>query len=120
MSSFILLPAIPDDSPGASRLLVLACSATKRSDSGYLPALYRYNGPLWQTLRAADPERRKTKVAFLSARHDISECGRPPRKLRCAPHPRPRTAHDRRRHENAMAKAVITAKAGQCRNASRR
>ncbi len=73
MSSLILLPAVPDDSPGASRLLVLACSATKRSDPGYLPALYRYEGPLWQTLRAADPGRRKTKVAFLSARHGFQD-----------------------------------------------
>jgi hypothetical protein len=51
------------------RLLILACSATKRHDTGYMPAGERYDGPLWQTWRAADPERRKARAAFLSARY---------------------------------------------------
>lgn len=51
------------------RLLVLACSATKRPDAGYLPARERYDGPLWRTLRATDPDGRRAKVAFLSARY---------------------------------------------------
>jgi hypothetical protein len=34
------------------RLLILACSATKRPDAGLLPALERYDGPSWRTLRA--------------------------------------------------------------------
>ena len=38
------------------RLLVLACSATKRPDAGYIPARERYDGPLWRTLRAVDPD----------------------------------------------------------------
>lgn len=51
----------------ALRLLVLACSATKRAGPDYMPALERYDGPLWQTLRSADPRGEKAKVAFLSA-----------------------------------------------------
>lgn len=57
------------------RLLVLACSATKRSDPGYLPAIERYNGPLWQTLRTVDPDGSKAKVAFLSARYGFRDAG---------------------------------------------
>jgi hypothetical protein len=33
------------------RLLVLACTATKRHDRGPLPALQRYDGPSFRTLR---------------------------------------------------------------------
>ncbi len=51
----------------SSRLLILACSATKRDGPEYMPAIERYDGPLWQTLRAADPHGEKAKVAFLSA-----------------------------------------------------
>lgn len=51
------------------RLLVLACSATKRPNGGYLPARERYDGPLWRTLRAVDPDGRHAKVAFVSARY---------------------------------------------------
>ena len=50
------------------RLLVLACSATKTKEPGRISAYQRYDGPLWQTLRATDPERTKTRVAFVSAR----------------------------------------------------
>lgn len=39
----------------SSRLVILACSARKRPDAAYLPAIERYDGPLWKTLRAADP-----------------------------------------------------------------
>lgn len=51
----------------SERLLILACSATKRGDAKYLAALQRYDGPLWRTLRAVDPDGEKGKVAFLSA-----------------------------------------------------
>ncbi|MGB3833295.1 MAG: hypothetical protein WA975_15710 [Mesorhizobium sp.] len=54
--------------PSSRRLLILACSATKRDGETYMPAIDRYDGPLWRTLRAADPERRLARVAFLSAR----------------------------------------------------
>ena len=49
------------------RLLILACSATKRGRPEHIPAIERYDGPLWRTLRAADPHGEKAKVAFLSA-----------------------------------------------------
>jgi len=51
----------------SSRLLILACSATKRGGSEHIPAIERYDGPLWRTLRAVDPNGEKAKVAFLSA-----------------------------------------------------
>lgn len=37
----------------ASKLIIIACSGTKRADAGTLPAIDRYNGPMWQTLRAS-------------------------------------------------------------------
>lgn len=49
------------------RLLILSCSATKRDGPEYMPAIDRYDGPLWQTLRATDPDGRLASVAFLSA-----------------------------------------------------
>lgn len=55
------------------RLLILACAATKRSNPGYMPAIERYNGPLWQTLRAVDPDGSKAKVAFLSAHYGFRD-----------------------------------------------
>ncbi|NTB87784.1 hypothetical protein [Agrobacterium tumefaciens] len=55
------------DSHYPSRLLILACSATKRDGPKYLPAIERYDGPLWRTLRTVDPDGRLAKVAFLSA-----------------------------------------------------
>ncbi|SEP51340.1 hypothetical protein SAMN04487843_1504 [Methylobacterium sp. ap11] len=56
-----------------ARLLVLACSATKRPDPDCIPAIARYDGPLWRTLRATDPEGRAAKVAFLSARYGFRD-----------------------------------------------
>jgi hypothetical protein len=50
-----------------NRLLILACSQTKRKDSGRLSGRDRYDGPLWRDLRKHDPEGRLAKVAFLSA-----------------------------------------------------
>ncbi len=49
------------------RLVILACSATKRDGPDYMPAIERYDGPLWKTLRAANPDGRYAAVAFLSA-----------------------------------------------------
>ena len=54
--------------PPPRRLLILACSATKRDGPKYMPAIERYDGPLWRTLRTADPDNRLARVAFLSAR----------------------------------------------------
>lgn len=59
--------------PPCSRLLILACSATKRVDTGRIPAIDRYDGPLWRTLRHSDPGGRKARVAVLSARHGFLE-----------------------------------------------
>ena len=60
-----------------ARLLVLACSATKRPDHDRIPALARYDGPLWRTLRAADPDGRCAKVAFLSAHYGFRDAATP-------------------------------------------
>ena len=53
------------------RLLILACSATKRHDAGLLPALDRYDGPSYRTLRrflADQPAQRNAlDVLILSA-----------------------------------------------------
>lgn len=50
-------------------LLCLACSATKRHDEGSIPAIDRYDGPMWRTLRAAlRVNVRPVSVWVLSAR----------------------------------------------------
>ena len=49
-------------------MLILACSVTKRGRPRRIPARDRYDGPLWRSLRAADPDGCKAQVAFLSAR----------------------------------------------------
>lgn len=59
------------------RLLILACSATKRRDPGWLPAWERYDGPLWQTWRTVDRQRRLARVGFLSARYGFGGGDRP-------------------------------------------
>jgi hypothetical protein len=53
-------------------MIVMACSATKRDDPGELPAIDRYDGPMWRTLRASLAElgeRPLPEVWFLSARY---------------------------------------------------
>lgn len=59
------------------RLLILACSATKRRDSGYMPGWERYDGPLWRTWRTVDPDRSLAQVGFLSARYGFRAGGSP-------------------------------------------
>lgn len=61
----------------STRLLILACSGTKQADPGYMPARERYDGPLWRTLRFVDPDGRKAKVAFLSARYGFRAADAP-------------------------------------------
>lgn len=56
------------------RLVVLSCSATKRNDNGLLPALERYDGPVYKVLRsflreAAWPS--SLSVAVMSAEHGL-------------------------------------------------
>lgn len=59
------------------RLLILACSATKRTSHDWMPARDRYDGPLWKTLRAADPAGQKATTAFLSARYGFGSADTP-------------------------------------------
>lgn len=63
--------------PPCSRLLILACSATKRGGAGRFPAIERYDGPLWRTLRDVDPHGRKARVAFVSARYGFRDAYSP-------------------------------------------
>lgn len=71
--------ALPDLSrtPIRRRLLILACSNTKRRDADRIPARERYNGPLWQTLRAVDPRGELAHVAFLSAQYGFRAASTP-------------------------------------------
>lgn len=71
--------ALPDvfRTPVRRRLLILACSATKRKDPELMPAIERYNGPLWQTLRATDPHGERAHVAFLSAEYGFRDAQTP-------------------------------------------
>jgi hypothetical protein len=62
------------------RLLITACSATKRSDAGLLPAIDRYNGPSFRTLRKALrelAEERRPTVLILSGKFGLIESGKP-------------------------------------------
>jgi len=51
------------------RLLILACSATKRDLIG--PARAVYNGPLYQTLRTVDPDGEMVDLAVISAKYGL-------------------------------------------------
>jgi hypothetical protein len=72
----------------STRLVILACSGTKRPGADawrqaswetrtnlaepapvHMRAFDRYDGPLWQTLRAANPDAKLAQVAYLSARY---------------------------------------------------
>jgi hypothetical protein len=71
---------VPNCNPGrkrprlkSNRLLILACSQRKRPDEGRIAAIERYNGPLWQSLRAVDPTGSLAQVAFLSARYGLQD-----------------------------------------------
>jgi len=57
----------------ARRLVILGCSATKTDAPGYVPAIERYNGPLWQTLRTVDPDGKRAARAFLSAEYGFGD-----------------------------------------------
>ena len=52
------------------RLLVIACSARKKAGPDWMPAIDRYDGPLWQTLRTIEqPE--TLVVMALSAKYGL-------------------------------------------------
>jgi hypothetical protein len=70
-------PATPTGEQPMPRLLIMACSATKRHDAGDMPAIDRYIGPLWQTLRSVDPTGKLAKVAFLSAKFGFRRASTP-------------------------------------------
>ena len=66
------------------RLLILACTATKRRDQNPIPALLRYDGPSfrtlrkWQTANAADAERMdllilSAKLGLIAADTEIED-----------------------------------------------
>jgi hypothetical protein len=55
------------------RLLILSCSMTKRAVPKWMPARDRYDGPLWRTLRRADTDEQKARVAFLSAEYGFRD-----------------------------------------------
>lgn len=63
-------------------LLVMACSATKRPSRALMPAIERYDGVMWRTLRAALAElseaaRQSVNVWFLSARYGFQRAEMP-------------------------------------------
>lgn len=52
------------------RLLILACSARKKPGPAWMPAMDRYDGPLWQTLRST-PQPENLVVMALSAKYGL-------------------------------------------------
>lgn len=55
-------------------LVLLPCSQTKRSDPGYLPAMERYDGPMYKVVRSFLRQfdwPRDLSVGILSARHGL-------------------------------------------------
>lgn len=69
-------PVVIPDVTLPTRLLIMACSATKAPGEG-LTARQRYIGPLWQTLKAVDPNETMAAVAYLSARFGLSDARSP-------------------------------------------
>lgn len=60
------------------RLLLLSCSATKRPDPDLMPAIERYDGPVYRVVRAFRAEgRRLPKIRILSAHYGLIEPGHP-------------------------------------------
>jgi hypothetical protein len=55
------------------RTLIVACSATKKSDAGLLPALARYDGPAYRTLRKNLEAAGELRVVILSAEFGLLE-----------------------------------------------
>ncbi|MEY5100846.1 MAG: hypothetical protein RJA36_3565 [Pseudomonadota bacterium] len=49
----------------------MACSATKNPAEFPISARHRYTGPVWQTLKAADPTGELAHVMVLSAKHGL-------------------------------------------------
>lgn len=61
-------------------LLIIACSATKRPDPHPMPAIDRYDGPMYWVLRKAKKEGRwpdQLEILILSAKHGLIEADKP-------------------------------------------
>ena len=61
-------------------LIVMACSSTKRPGEEAMPAIDRYDGPMWRTLRAALAdlgEDCRPEIWFLSARYGFHPADMP-------------------------------------------
>ena len=107
------------DRPATQRLLVLACSQTKRLDTVPLPAIDRYDGPAFRVLRRYLREvgDENLAVLILSAEHGLIEAARPirdyDRKLTAvradAMHPTVRLAFDRVLRQGGFAEAFVCA-----------
>lgn len=67
-----IAPVGPREPNQSSRLLIMACSATKAAGEG-LTARERYIGPLWLTLKAVDPAEDMASVAYLSAKYGLGD-----------------------------------------------
>jgi hypothetical protein len=52
-----------------TRLIVMACSATKSDAAEFMTAKDRYTGPVWQTLKAVDPRGELAHVTAFSAEY---------------------------------------------------
>lgn len=69
-------PVIGPARPGLikpDRLLILACSQRKHRSGQPELAIDYYDGPLWQTLRAVDPDGSHAQVAVLSALYGLRD-----------------------------------------------
>ena len=73
----MIAPSRPVQDRCHHRLLILACSATKRTGPKWMPARDRNDGPLWRSLRHIDRDGRKAKVVFLSARYGFRTADTP-------------------------------------------
>lgn len=102
----------------SARLVILACSATKRTDAGYMPAIERYNGPLWQTFKAARAEAAPIACAFLSALYGFGGEDRPIQDYNERMTPERARVHCRR-IGYALATAAELEASGQLRHACR-
>ncbi len=62
-------------------LLIVGCSATKRHDADLMPALERYDGPMYRVLRKALRERpglaERLTICVLSAEHGLISADTP-------------------------------------------
>lgn len=65
--------------PSGPRMLILSCSQRKWQDPGLMPALERYDGPLFRVLRKyfRDTDKRTAIIYILSAKYGLIPSHRP-------------------------------------------